>query len=318
MTINKHSLEKSGMVPVEGGDIHYRLYVPHDAEAATRTPLIVAHGGPGGCHIGLYDAMSPLANDRPVLFYDQLGSYCSPADMTEDLMTVARFAEEPRFLMAALSMDKAVFLGHSWGSVIAVEFFMNHPEKIAGLILSSPLLSTRRWVDDCNRLLAAMPQDVQDTIRTCEAEGTTKSDAYSEADRAFSERHYRRSDLNHPAIKTRKNMHIYNTMWGPSEFSHSGTLGNLDLFPRLHRINVPTLLLCGVYDTATPEAMKDAQDAIGSNAQIAILPNAGHATFIDANDGYVNAVGGFLAQTVDRRPHHDANLKTAAKAGCCP
>lgn len=61
MTILKHSLETTGKVAVPGGDIAYRLYKPHNARAAAQTPLIVLHGGPGGCHASMYDCLNSLA-----------------------------------------------------------------------------------------------------------------------------------------------------------------------------------------------------------------------------------------------------------------
>ena len=47
MSLHQHSMERVGMVAVPGGDIHFRLYQPHQPEKAARTPLsspMVAQG----------------------------------------------------------------------------------------------------------------------------------------------------------------------------------------------------------------------------------------------------------------------------------
>ena len=82
VAINQHSLENVDRVAVPGGWIQFREYQPHDDLAAAGVPLIVTHGGPGGSSTGLYDALHGLADHRPVIFYDQLGSKNSPANLT--------------------------------------------------------------------------------------------------------------------------------------------------------------------------------------------------------------------------------------------
>lgn len=45
-------------------------------------------------------------------------------------------------------------------------------------------------------------------------------------------------------------------MWGPSEFTATGNLKNVDLMSELYNITVPTLITCGRFDTATPKTMQ--------------------------------------------------------------
>lgn len=68
MGINGHSLEVVRDVDVDGGTVQIRLYRPHCQQAADRIPLLITHGGPGGSSVGLYDALNPLADQRPTIF----------------------------------------------------------------------------------------------------------------------------------------------------------------------------------------------------------------------------------------------------------
>lgn len=296
MGIMKHSLEKIGMMPVEGGDIHYRFYCPHDSLKSARTPLIIVHGGPGSTHLAMYDSLNRLADERPVLFYDQLGSHFSPAKMTPDLMRLERFSDEIKHLMDGLELKKAYLLGYSWGAAVSTKFTVDNQEKVAGLILSGPHLSTSRWIDDCNRLLSNLPVEIQDIISRCEGEGTTDSEEYRAADKFFSNRHYLRCDpwpVLVQAHRNKLNRDVYNIMWGPSEFSCSGLLKDMDLFPCLLHITVPTQFICGEFDMATPETVAEMQ-ALVKGSSLTVIPNSGHMSFVDSNESYLSAVHAFF------------------------
>ena len=66
----------TGYLPVEGGRVWYEVH-----GTGTRTPLLVLHGGPGIPHDYLAN-LALLGDERPVVFYDQLG--CGKSDRPED------------------------------------------------------------------------------------------------------------------------------------------------------------------------------------------------------------------------------------------
>lgn len=292
-----HTLTDNDSVSVTGGKIHYRVYEPHDPALAARAPVVLIHGGPGGSDDILYDALSDIANDRPLVVYDQLGSFRSPAALGDELYPVARFVDELDGLLTHLKRPAAILLGHSWGGAIAASYALAHPASVAGLVLSCPLLSTERWLADCKILLSAFPEEMQKTVETCEANGTTESPEYKEADRVFSQSHFMRTS-DHRTLwekhRHKGNRALYLAMWGASEFTCSGTLRDFDIFDRLGEIQAPTLLLCGQYDTARPETMEAVQKKIAGST-LAVMPNAGHCAYLDANQPYIQAVRDFLA-----------------------
>lgn len=61
--------DEEGTIEVEGGKVSYRLY----GKDKQGTPIIGLHGGPGG-NYGCFYKQLPLAENRPFLLYDQLGS----------------------------------------------------------------------------------------------------------------------------------------------------------------------------------------------------------------------------------------------------
>ena len=286
MGINRHSLEAVRTVSVSGGQIELRCYRPHCDEAADRVPLLLTHGGPGGSSVGLYDALHPLADRRPTIFYDQLGSFASPADLSPEQMTLKRFATEPLRILDQLRMPRAHVLGHSWGGAVMTQFCLDHPDRVKALLLSSPLLSTQRWIADCNRLTKNIQLELGGSVHLEEE---------------FERRHFcrsaRASDQDALRCERQRGNHkLYTQMWGPSEFQHHGMLSDLDLFPGFQDLSNPTLLICGEFDTATPQTMQDARSAIGECAQLEVLKDAGHKTYIDRNQALVELINDFLIQ----------------------
>ena len=76
------------------------------------------------------------------------------------------------------------------------------------------------------------------------------------------------------------NNFIYNYMWGPSEFSPTGTLINYDIHQALSKISVPVLFTTGEFDEARPSTVKRLASFV-SDVEYIEIPNAGHASSID-------------------------------------
>ena len=284
MAINDHSLEAVRDVAVDGGIIEIRLYRPHCQQAAERIPLLITHGGPGGSSVGLYDALHPLANLRPTIFYDQLGSFASPAHLVPAQMTLQRFSTEPLRILEDLGIPSAHVFGHSWGGSVMTQFCLDHPDRVRSLLLSSPLLSTQRWIDDCNQLIKTIQLELGESV---------------DLEEEFERRHFCRSSSSSEVLqceRLRSNSELYEQMWGPSEFQHQGMLSDLDFFPRFEQLKTPTLLICGEHDTATPKTMRAAKSAIGDRAQVKILSDAGHKTYLDRNQEFIDVLNEFLSR----------------------
>ena len=97
-----------GTVQVSGGNIWYRVV----GAGKKGVPLLTVHGGPGAPHEYL-NPLKALAEERPVVFYDQLG--CGHSDRPSDpaLWTVEHFVEELDLLRKALYLNQVPILGQS-------------------------------------------------------------------------------------------------------------------------------------------------------------------------------------------------------------
>lgn len=286
-----------GYVAVEGGKIWYRISGA-DKEGI---PLLVVHGGPGAPHYYL-SSLEDLADARPVILYDQLG--CGKSERPSDtlLWTVDRFTDELEALVNALDLKQFHLLGQSWGGYLATTYLLAHPEReIQSLTLSAPLLSTALWLSDQQYWISELPQAMQDTIRDCEARGDFASPAYQEAMMEFYRRHLCRMDPWPDCLfQTMEEMglEVYNYMWGPSEFTVTGTLKDADLRGQLHLINIPCLISCGLYDEARPETMAIFQGLI-PDARLEVFNQSAHQHHLEEADAYHSVLRSFLKTSED-------------------
>lgn len=82
---------------------------------------------------------------------------------------------------------------------------------------------------------------------------------------------------------------VYHTMNGPSEFHCIGSLKDWDITDRLPEIDIPTLLISGEFDEATPKVVKAVADRI-PNSEWVLFEGASHSTHIEAPEFSQTAV----------------------------
>lgn len=295
--------ERELMVPVKGGRIYVRT---NGTSEPGKLPLVLIHGGPGGTHRGLLDALE-LADERTIILYDQLGSGRSDHPRDPANWTVGRFVDELEAIRLALGIARWHVAGHSWGGTIALEYGARRPAALAGLVLASPLISTRSWIADANALREKLPPAVQSDLNRCEGAAPPPKALCDAATAAFYARFNRREPPSPAAIAYRHpldrgfNRALYLHMWGPSEFQATGTLRDYDGEPLLERLDGPrTLLLIGQHDEVrTLTAAAFAERLPG--AEFGVIPGAAHGIFADRPDETVANLRAWLARQDARR-----------------
>jgi proline iminopeptidase len=281
---------KEGFIEVEGGKIWYRINGEGD-----KTPVLLLHGGPGSSSFNL-DPLKELSQDRPVIFLDQLGCGRSTRITDTTLMTIEKNVEQLEQVRKALKLDKFYLYGHSWGTMLGMDYYVKYPKGIQGLIFSSPLFSTKIWTDDADTLIATLPEATQKAIRESERLKDYANEAYKEAMKVYYKAYVRRSDKSKSQQDTAAKFfgeNVYNFMWGPSEFTATGNLLNYNRLKDLPKITVPTLLTAGEYDEARPSSVRYYTSLI-PGAQFKEIPQAAHSTMMDNPKEYIGVLREFL------------------------
>lgn len=285
---------KEGFVPVEGGSIWYKV-----VGSGKQTPLLIIHGGPGGnsCRSIAGYANSAIAKDRALIFYDQLSSGRSDKANDTLLWKLHRFVNEINALREELDLKEVHMLGSSWGAAIAVEYLLTKkPKGVKSIVFSGPLLSTPMWIADAKILVGQLPKPMQDTLWKYEHIKLYEHPSYLAANDSFNVRYGARNKPSNPSPQCthlKRNRQLYNYMWGPTEFTCTGTLRNFDRFPRLKELKLPVLFVAGEFDEARPETMLEFQKQV-PGSKVEITKGAGHAQLNDNPLDYTNSIARFL------------------------
>ncbi len=126
------------------------------------TPLLVLHGSPGAGS-AYFESLKALADQRSVIFYDQLGCGRSEEPDNPTLWNLERFVQEIGEVREWLHL-----FGHSWGGGLATEYLLTQPPGVSGIILASTSASLREYSSDIARLKRALPPDTFQSIEHCE------------------------------------------------------------------------------------------------------------------------------------------------------
>ena len=84
-------------------------------------------------------------------------------------------------------------------------------------------------------------------------------------------------------------------MNGPSEFHVVGSIKDWQAKDRLPSIDVPTLLVSGRYDEATPALQETLRDGI-RGAEWVLLDESSHTPHLEERERYMQVVGDWLAR----------------------
>ena len=124
-----------------------------------------------------------------MILYDQLGCGRSPYPDDPAKWTVELFVDEVDAVRDALGLEHVHLLGQSWGGMLGMEYALTQPDRRREPVICDSPSSMPLWVSEANRLRAALPADVQETLLRHEREGTTDSAEYLAACDVFYDRH---------------------------------------------------------------------------------------------------------------------------------
>jgi proline iminopeptidase len=211
------------------------------------------------------------------------------------MFTIDHFVKELDSLRSHLGVDMWHILGHSWGTILAIEYYRAHPGHVASITFGSACLDIPAYERRARELLTTLPESSQIAIKKAESTGKYDDPGYQKAMGQFYDlylfRHPVKDDLD--STFATANGAIYNYMQGPSEFTITGTLKNYNSTSFLPQIRIPTLFTVGEFDEVGPELVKGFA-AITPGAKFVQLTGSAHLTPWDAHDENVRVVREFL------------------------
>jgi len=235
-------------------------------------PLVLVHGMAGDRHE--WDCFwTALPVDTALVRYDLRGFGRSPAQQgvpfshSEDLLA----------LFDAQGIERATVLGLSMGGGIALNFALNHPERVSRLILISSAMVGWEWSEDWK----ALWHDVANAARS--------GDMALARERWWMHPMFAATRANDAAAELRRGIEAYHGRhWIRDD--QRDELPDLD---RLHELAMPTLLLTGEQDVPDIRLMADLMEAAAPDVTRIDYPGAGHMLHLERTQDVTRAVAEF-------------------------
>ena len=227
----------------------------------------------------------PLSEHLPgyrLLAWDAPG-YGDSQPLVSEYPVAADYARRLAEWLEALGVERCVMVGHSLGAIIASAFVAAYPERVTGVILADPAQGYRDAADDKR-------EAVYRARWTQLAEQGHAAYAVSRAPRLL------RDDAREDDIsRVRDGMRRLNI----AGFTQASWMLANDALVRYatDSVRMPLMVLCGDEDRITPPAGAQAL-ATRLGAAYRGLPQAGHASYIDAPEAFARAVEKFASGLV--------------------
>lgn len=284
---------RKGRLKVTGG---HELYY-EECGSASGKPVVVLHGGPGG---GTTPVMRRFHDPRlyRIVLFDQRGCGRSVPHASLEENTTWDLVADIERLRTHLGIENWQVFGGSWGSTLALAYAQTHPEKVSELILRGIFMLRKAeldwfYADGCSWLFpdafadyaGAIPAAERGDLIAAYHKRLTNPDpaVQVEAARAWSRWEGRTLSLLPDFDRERQfSEDHYALAFARIECHYFVNRGFFEFDDQLIRnadrlADIPGVIVQGRYDVVTP--MKNAFDLarVWPNAELRIVPDAGHA-----------------------------------------
>ena len=282
--------QAEGTIAVPGGRVWFTR-----VGGGTGLPLLAVHGGPGLPHDYLR-SLQRLADEREVIFWDQLGCGRSQRPSNAELWTMERSIAEMNAVVRGLGLNRFHIFGNSWGGMMAQQYVLDVASSAASVTVSNSIASIPLFSEMVSRLKSALDPATQSAIDRHETAGTTHSAEYQAAVRTWNETYLCRvrpwpTEL--LEAFQRAGAEIFRAMFGSSDFHIVGNIRAWDVFDRLSEIALPTLILAGRFDECEPEHMREMHRRI-VGSRFELFESSSHMPFIEEPDRFDRVMRNFL------------------------
>ncbi|MCP2166975.1 alpha/beta fold hydrolase [Goodfellowiella coeruleoviolacea] len=260
----------------------------HYTDSGAGLPVVLAHAFPVDSRMW-NGVRQPLAGRARVITPDQRGLGRSPLDtgdgVPEPSLDVA--ADDLLRLLDDLGVDRFVVGGCSLGGYVAMAVLRRAAERVAGLLL----VDTRATADDAEQratrlgMAERLERDgAGDWLASTLVPGMLG--ATTRADRPEVVEEVARLVSDQPAA---------GVAW--TQRAMAARPDSTDL---LGAVTVPALVVVGEQDTMTPPQVASQLAARLPQGRLAVLPECGHLSPVEAPEAFVDAVGPWLTELAGR------------------
>jgi proline iminopeptidase len=276
-------------LPLEGFGVRVR-------EAGEGEPILCLHGGPG-MDSGYFfpDAavwgpgLRALAADHRVVTYDQRGCGGSGVPDVDQPLALSRHVDDVEQVRAALGLERPTVLAHSFGSVLAILFALQHPDRLSRLVITGGA-PTREFMSGYRRAVAAeLTSEIRHRLVGIQA-GEIDDEAMRERFRLALPLYFHRSLSDLEAESLLSTISFSATV----NRAVAAGLDRYDLSPALPHIRVPALVIYGASDRVVqPEYQLEFRGRL-LTARFVAFQESGHFPFLEEPEPFARVVHYFV------------------------
>ncbi len=285
-------------------------------------PMIVLHGGPDFDMSYLLPEMDRFKDRFRLIYYDQRGRGRSADGVKPEDVTIESEIDDVDKVRQHSRVDSTALLGHSWGTVLALEYALRHPSNVSHLILMNPAPAS---TSD----LALMRKSYLTKIGSemARQREIVASAAYQEGDPATVTARYRihfkpalkRTDdyeklmarMDAAFIRQGKEGIIKARAVEDRLMLDTWQVAGYDLLPKLRNLRIPTLVITGEDDFIPTEVSEHIARAI-PNAELVTIKDCGHFAYLECASDVSTALDDFFRRSTDRRSSLQLQLRKSA------
>ena len=294
----QNGIAHESLLSIAGGNLFLR-------EIGHGRSIIVLHGGPDFDHSYLLPELDRLADSYRLIYYDQRGRGRSAEGVRPEDVTLVSDLADVDAVRRHFRLNSVILLGHSWGTVLALEYALRYPGRVSKLILMDPAPASQTDLAMFREVYVkklGTDMERQNEIKA--------SPAYQEGDPEAVTARYRlhfkpalMRDEDYEKLITR--MHAAFVRQGKDGIKKARAiedrlmrdtweLDGYDLLPKLRALKVPILVL-GADRDFFPPAIAEHIAQSSSTAQLVVLKDCGHFSYLECPDAVRTSIASFVA-----------------------
>jgi len=229
-------------------------------------------------------------------------------------VTLASEIDDLDMVRQHFHVESAALLGHSWGTVLALEYALRHPERVSHLILMNPAPASTSDLAMFRKVYVQKLGADMDRQREIVASAAYK-EGEPEAVAARYRLHFKpalaRPEDYEKLMATMKAAFVRQGKEGIVKaravedrlMRDTWQVDSYDLLPKLQTLSIPTLVIWGDHDFFPREIAAHIARAI-PNAQLVTLKDCGHFAYMECPAEVRNAFNNFFRRRrATGRPH---------------
>jgi proline iminopeptidase len=275
---------------INGVRLWYRV-----AGASQGTPVVFLHGGPGqGSQTFARFAGPALERRNRMIYLDQRGSGRSEKHWKKEY-SLPLMVDDLEQLRRAWGVERMALVGHSFGTVLALEYAAKYPRRVSHLVLTGAVVDFPAAMDvQCARLAKVDPANYAKAVAALEPGSSRRCNVFAAPRKIIDDAMYPDPAVMKLVDDTDSSDGMFN------DGQVGGALFNQGLlqyrFTQSARLTMPVLVIAGGADyQAVVDPVRPFVARLGRGRLIE-YPGRGHFMFVEDPERFARDVTRFLKE----------------------